>query len=291
MFCCRRLFCFLGARQGTIARPCFRSRPSLPTLDILTRQFPGHRASLKRTILATALACFNDHGLEATTIEMIRERCDTSVGNIYHHFGNKDGLIAALFLCALEDQAQLLADYLARARTAREGVAALVHSYVDWVSAQPEFARFQFMARTAVASGPRARARGKEPRTQPPRARLVRACAATRRDGAVARRAAAFADRRSIGKLLPRVAERPGQGAARQVSGRTRDGGVAIGFEVAAADASPRASIGRRAPSARRLRARTSAGLVREETMPAHPGRFEPDAGCPHGAETPRATG
>lgn len=156
MFCFRRLFCFLGVRQGTIARPCFRSRPSLPTLDILTRQFPGHRASLKRTILATALACFNDHGLEATTIEMIRERCDTSVGNIYHHFGNKDGLIAALFLCALEDQAQLLADYLARARTAREGVAALVHSYVDWVSAQPEFARFQFMARTAVASGPRA---------------------------------------------------------------------------------------------------------------------------------------
>ncbi|EDK57373.1 hypothetical protein BMAJHU_F0115 [Burkholderia mallei JHU] len=39
------------------------------------------------------------------------------------------------------------------------------------------------------------------------------------------------------------------------------------------------------------MRARTSAGLVREETMPAHPGRFEPDAGCPHGAETPRATG
>ncbi len=136
--------------------PVFRSRSSLPTLDILTRQFPGHRAHLKRTILATALACFNDHGLEPTTIEMIRERCDTSVGNIYHHFGNKDGLIAALFLCAIEDQAQLLADYIGRATTAREGVAALVHSYVDWVSAQPEFARFQFMARTAVASGPRA---------------------------------------------------------------------------------------------------------------------------------------
>ncbi|AUL60176.1 hypothetical protein CWD88_31270 [Burkholderia pseudomallei] len=66
---------------------------------------------------------------------------------------------------------------------------------------------------------------------------------------------------------------------------------MAIGFEVAAADAGPRASIGRRASSARRLRARTSAGLVREGAMPAHPGRFEPDAGCPHGAETPRATG
>ncbi|ARK56806.1 hypothetical protein BOC40_34535 [Burkholderia pseudomallei] len=66
---------------------------------------------------------------------------------------------------------------------------------------------------------------------------------------------------------------------------------MAIGFEVVAADASPRASIGRRAPSVRRLRARTSAGLVREGAMPAHPGRFEPDAGCPHGAVTPRATG
>ena len=100
--------------------------------------------------------CFNEHGLDLTTIEMIKVRCDTSVGNIYHHFGNKDGLIAALMFCALEDQARLLDEHLDKANSAKEGVAALVGSYVDWVSGQADLARFLFQARAAVAKGPHA---------------------------------------------------------------------------------------------------------------------------------------
>jgi AcrR family transcriptional regulator len=128
----------------------------LAIIDVLERHFPGHRAQLKRHILLHALACFNEHGLEATTIDMIKQRCETSVGNIYHHFGNKDGLIAELFFCGVEDYLQLLTRYLERAQTAREGVAAVVHSYVDWVAAQPDLARFQLAAGSAVAKGPRA---------------------------------------------------------------------------------------------------------------------------------------
>lgn len=102
-----------------------------------------------------ALTCFNEHGLELTTIEMIKAQCETSVGNIYHHFGSKEGLIASLFFCALEDQASLLETYLAAATNAREGVSALVYSYVDWVTVEPELARFQFQARSSVAKGPK----------------------------------------------------------------------------------------------------------------------------------------
>lgn len=125
-------------------------------LEVLERQYPGRRAQLKRDILSAALACFNEQGLEPTTIEDIRTRCDTSVGNIYHHFGNKDGLIAALFFCALDDQERLRADYLQAALGIESRVAALVHSYLDWVAAEPELARFQFHARAAVAQGPKA---------------------------------------------------------------------------------------------------------------------------------------
>jgi AcrR family transcriptional regulator len=85
---------------------------------------------------------------------MIRAECDTSVGAIYHHFGNKEGLVAALFFTALDDQARLRDSYLADATTTREGVQALVHSYVDWVDSQPEWARFQYHARFAVTKGP-----------------------------------------------------------------------------------------------------------------------------------------
>lgn len=109
---------------------------------------------LKREILTSSLACFNDQGIEATTIEVIKVACSTSVGAIYHHFGNKDGLIAALFFCAQDDQAQLLNSYISKAHTAQEAVFAMVFSYLDWVTAEPELARFQFQARTFVAKGP-----------------------------------------------------------------------------------------------------------------------------------------
>ncbi|MFS1287180.1 TetR/AcrR family transcriptional regulator [Pseudomonas piscis] len=126
----------------------------MPDTDLLERCYPGRRAELKRNILQQALGCFNRLGLEATTIEMIRAECETSVGAIYHHFTNKEGLVAALFFTALDDQAQLRDSYLAQAQTLEQGVQALVHSYVDWVDAQPEWARFQFHARFAVTRGP-----------------------------------------------------------------------------------------------------------------------------------------
>ncbi|PWK39612.1 TetR family transcriptional regulator [Pseudomonas sp. OV226] len=126
----------------------------METSDLLERCYPGRRAELKRDIFRKALALFNEQGLEATTIEMIRAECDTSVGAIYHHFGNKEGLVAALFFAALDDQAQLRDRYLSEAKTTQEGVHALVHSFVDWVDSQPEWARFQYHARFAVTKGP-----------------------------------------------------------------------------------------------------------------------------------------
>jgi len=126
----------------------------MPTADLLERCYPGRRAELKRDIFCKALKLFNEQGIEATTIEMIRAECDTSVGAIYHHFGNKEGLVGALFFTALDDQARLRDSYLAEAQTTQAGVRALVHSYVDWVDSQPEWARFQYHARFAVTKGP-----------------------------------------------------------------------------------------------------------------------------------------
>ncbi|KPA90266.1 transcriptional regulator, TetR family [Pseudomonas asplenii] len=122
--------------------------------DLLERCYPGRRAELKRAILRQALSCFNEQGIEASTIETIRVACDTSVGAIYHHFGNKEGLVAALFFAALDDQARLRETHLAKARTLKELLQGLVHSYVDWVDDQPQWARFQYQARFVVSKGP-----------------------------------------------------------------------------------------------------------------------------------------
>lgn len=122
--------------------------------NILENRFPGRRAALKREILEQALHCFNDLGVEATTIDAIKARCDTSVGAIYHHFGNKEGILSALFFAALDDQRQQLERELAGANNLREAVFCIIESYLDWVAANREWARFLYQARSPLAKGP-----------------------------------------------------------------------------------------------------------------------------------------
>lgn len=126
------------------------------SLAVLERQWPGARAALKRRILASALDTVNRLGIDGATIELIRADCGASVGNLYHHFGNREGLLAALFFCGLDDQHALQQQYLAAAHGARAGIEAMVFSYVDWISDHPALARFMFQARFVVSQGPQA---------------------------------------------------------------------------------------------------------------------------------------
>lgn len=121
--------------------------------ELLERLYPGRRAALKRQILLDALSCFLENGIETTSIEMIRSKSDSSVGAIYHHFKNKEGIVATLFFAALDDQAALRDDYLEGTKSLQEVLYAFIHSYVDWVSGQPEFAKFLISARFSVMQG------------------------------------------------------------------------------------------------------------------------------------------
>ncbi|HYD80102.1 MAG TPA: TetR/AcrR family transcriptional regulator [Paucimonas sp.] len=105
----------------------------------------------KQEILDAALHCFTENGIEATTIEMIRERSGASVGSMYHHFGSKESIAVALYADALDEYGEYQMALLARARDAEEGIKAIVHAYVDWISANPEKARFVLYSRGALA--------------------------------------------------------------------------------------------------------------------------------------------
>ena len=118
--------------------------------QLLERLYPQRRSLLKRQILSDALSCFLEYGLDATSIEMIREKSESSVGAIYHHFKNKEGVIAALVFAALDDQALLRDQYLENAQSLNEVLDALIFSYVDWVSEQPQFAKFLMLAHFRV---------------------------------------------------------------------------------------------------------------------------------------------
>ncbi|MBF6624697.1 MAG: TetR/AcrR family transcriptional regulator [Pseudomonas stutzeri] len=113
------------------------------------------RSSRKQEILQAALACFTEHGVDATTIEMIRDRSGASTGSLYHHFGNRERIIAALYLEGVGEYAALLENGLVDTLDAEACVKLFVTCYVDWVVANPDWARFILHNRGRVEAGER----------------------------------------------------------------------------------------------------------------------------------------
>jgi AcrR family transcriptional regulator len=120
----------------------------------LVRALPEPRSETRREVLAHALHLFNERGIEATKIEDLRRASGQSIGSIYHHFGNKEGVAAALFFAAFDDLSAAIAARLDGATGSRACIAALVTAYAEWVSLLPEPAHYLFLARETVARGP-----------------------------------------------------------------------------------------------------------------------------------------
>src|SRR5882757_1726176 len=98
----------------------------------------------RRDILRAALACFLEKGLVASTIEEIRQAAGASIGSLYHHFGSKDDLAAALYVEGLRDyQAGAIAELRAHPG-AEEGVKTAVIHHLRCVMCHKDLAYFIF---------------------------------------------------------------------------------------------------------------------------------------------------
>ena len=111
----------------------------------------------REAILEAARACFEEHGYSATTIELIAARSGASNGSIYHHFGAKDGILAALYTSALASyQDEMLALLRAHADDAEAGIRGVVTQHLAWVEAHPHETRTLFEHRQTLERTPRA---------------------------------------------------------------------------------------------------------------------------------------
>ena len=124
------------------------------TQHLFERAEPGVRKAHKRHILSIALDCFDEQGLEATTIEMIRERAASSIGSIYHHFGSKEGLVAALYFAALDDQLALIRPRMQEQPVPGKPSMRWCRRILNGSRGPAKLARFMLRARRAVAGGP-----------------------------------------------------------------------------------------------------------------------------------------
>lgn len=92
--------------------------------------------------MAAALECFDERGFAATTIDEIRRRSGASVGSIYHRFGGKEGLAAAVYVDGLRDYQHGFLRTLDRHPGVEDAVRALIRHHLRWVERNPRLARF-----------------------------------------------------------------------------------------------------------------------------------------------------
>ena len=101
----------------------------------------------RESILKAALGCFIGNGVEATTVDDIVRASGSSIGSLYHHFGNKEGVAAGLFIDGIERLNAGLLKKLKRCRSAEAGVRTVVTQYCDWVTANRDIARYLLNSR------------------------------------------------------------------------------------------------------------------------------------------------
>jgi AcrR family transcriptional regulator len=96
----------------------------------------------KQEILDAALRGFAEKGLAGTTVEEVCRRSGASVGSIYHHFGDKEGIAAALYVASLQDYQRGMQELLAEGSDAERTIRALVSYHLRWVAADRDRALF-----------------------------------------------------------------------------------------------------------------------------------------------------
>ena len=99
-------------------------------------------SELKQRVLNAALTQFSERGVEHTNVEAILKAADVSVGSLYHHFGNKEGIAEALLVHGLISFHGALLKALLTHRKAEPGVKAIVKSSCRWVTEHPQLAAF-----------------------------------------------------------------------------------------------------------------------------------------------------
>ncbi len=107
--------------------------------------------SRREEIIEAALSCFVEHGVEATTIEMICKSAGASVGSLYHHFGNKEGLAAEVYVAGLRNFQKSMQLALMPISEIELAVRTLVYGNIDWIVANPNWANYVFHYRQVLS--------------------------------------------------------------------------------------------------------------------------------------------
>lgn len=98
-------------------------------------------SSTRNRLIEAAARIFLEEGVEAVSLDRVRQAAGVSNGSLYHHFPTRAHLAAALYLETLRAFHAALLKPLAADPDAESGMRGLLRAYIKWVLAQPDRAR------------------------------------------------------------------------------------------------------------------------------------------------------
>ena len=111
--------------------------------------------STRERVLTAAGALTAARGSAAFSVADLSARSGVSNGSIYHHFGSKDGVLAALLVLAIDGyQQQVLRALHEHPDDAAGGVHAVVRGHLEWMAQHRCEARLLLEHRDALAGRP-----------------------------------------------------------------------------------------------------------------------------------------
>ncbi len=139
-----------GSRAGA-------SAPARPRGTRSSRAAAGQAAYAADTRARAVLAVkqvFERSGEPGVTIQAVAAASRVSVGSLYHHFGDKLGLLSAAFLDVIGDyRRSVLAAMDAAGGSSRQLVRGLVMAHLAWIERHPGEARLLLGSRHRAAEG------------------------------------------------------------------------------------------------------------------------------------------
>lgn len=118
----------------------------------MVRRTRAEMEETRATLLATARKVFSDHGYAATSMDDLTAQAGLTRGALYHHFGDKKGLLAAVVAqidAEMDERLQAISD---TAEDAWEGFRSRCRAYLE-MALEPDIQRIVLRDARAVLGG------------------------------------------------------------------------------------------------------------------------------------------
>lgn len=101
----------------------------------------------RQKVLDTVLALFSERGYFATSVQDISRVSGVSVGSLYHHFGDKEGIARALYQTLTDQMSSRISWISARQGTVRDQCRNIVSMLFEMAEAEPLVMDFMLYAK------------------------------------------------------------------------------------------------------------------------------------------------